>query len=325
MLSNNIYTILSSLPHNNHHLKRYIKFIEKYSNTHTEEYTENHHICPKALFPKFANLKKNPWNSSILTGRQHFIAHIMLAKIYGGSMIYCLYRLTKQCDIQVTPSQYDFIKRTASSYRSKNSKNRKWWHNPKTNQTIFQENTNSNDYILGRNVTYNKNKLGYYNINTLEMIYLEENETPPENFIKGSPKSLQNLWYDTKSGKAKYFNKNITLPTNYIKGSPESASWRYKNIETNEILYSKENNLHLTSNNIILYPILKDKKCYYDPDTLQMKYFSEDEAPVGWINKNIKQIGVSRTKGTKWYHNAQGKSKMFSPNNVPEGWYVGRK
>lgn len=44
-----IYTILSSKPHNDHYLKRYVKFIEscKQANNLCGVYTEGYHICPK--------------------------------------------------------------------------------------------------------------------------------------------------------------------------------------------------------------------------------------------------------------------------------------
>ncbi len=88
-----IYTILSSKPHNKHHLNRYFNFILACSQANSgktkEElgYTEKHHICPRAkdLFPEYKSFTKNPWNGVVLTARQHFIAHWMLWKAYGGS------------------------------------------------------------------------------------------------------------------------------------------------------------------------------------------------------------------------------------------------
>jgi hypothetical protein len=92
MFSTDIYTILSSKPHNQHYLKRYVKFIEYCNNinTHYTGYVEYHHILPKAktLFPEYKNFKQNPWNKIKLTPRQHFIAHWMLWKIFGGFMAY---------------------------------------------------------------------------------------------------------------------------------------------------------------------------------------------------------------------------------------------
>lgn len=85
-----IYTILASKPHNPHYLNRYITFIQncQLKNIDYNGYTEKHHICPKAkdMFPEYKSFKINNWNRVILTARQHFIAHWLLARIYGGTM-----------------------------------------------------------------------------------------------------------------------------------------------------------------------------------------------------------------------------------------------
>ena len=85
-----LFTILSSKPHNVHYLKRYVKFInlcETKNKTLSDTYTEKHHICPrsKSLFPEFSNLTKNKWNKIILTAKQHFVAHHLLWKAYPNT------------------------------------------------------------------------------------------------------------------------------------------------------------------------------------------------------------------------------------------------
>jgi hypothetical protein len=81
-----IYSILSSKPHNPHYLNRYITFIEKcqQKNVGYEGYVERHHICPKAddMFPEYIDFRLHPWNCVVLTARQHFIAHIILWKTF---------------------------------------------------------------------------------------------------------------------------------------------------------------------------------------------------------------------------------------------------
>ena len=101
MTSNNIYTILSSKPHNIHYLNRYIKFIDgcRLKNSSYSEYTEEHHICPKAkdLFPEYKSFRDFPYNKIRLTTHQHIIAHIILWKVYGGSQAQALdYFVNKQ-------------------------------------------------------------------------------------------------------------------------------------------------------------------------------------------------------------------------------------
>ena len=81
-----IYSILSSKPHNPHYLNRYITFIEhcQQKNVGHEGPVENHHICPKAkdMFPEYKDFRSHPWNKAPLTPRQHFIAHLILWKVF---------------------------------------------------------------------------------------------------------------------------------------------------------------------------------------------------------------------------------------------------
>lgn len=53
-------------------------------------YVERHHIRPKSLFP---DLKDDPSNIVILTAREHFIAHLLLAKIHGGVMAFAAHSM----------------------------------------------------------------------------------------------------------------------------------------------------------------------------------------------------------------------------------------
>jgi len=43
-------------------------------------YYEKHHILPKckSMFPEYSNLKEHPWNSVLLTPREHYICHMLL-------------------------------------------------------------------------------------------------------------------------------------------------------------------------------------------------------------------------------------------------------
>lgn len=81
-----ILNILKTKQHNEHYLRRYIRFIEGCisNNDYSIGRYEEHHICPKAkdMFPDYASFKKNPWNKAKLTPRQHFIAHWILYKAY---------------------------------------------------------------------------------------------------------------------------------------------------------------------------------------------------------------------------------------------------
>lgn len=85
----NIQELLRTIPGIDTYRNRYIKFIQYCigNNAMTEhKVTELHHICPSSLFPEYRNLRKCQWNSARLTPRQHFLAHYLLHKAYGGKM-----------------------------------------------------------------------------------------------------------------------------------------------------------------------------------------------------------------------------------------------
>lgn len=53
----------------------------------SQGYTEKHHILPKCIFPEYKSFSKNPWNMVRLTAREHFIAHLLLAKMYPDTAL----------------------------------------------------------------------------------------------------------------------------------------------------------------------------------------------------------------------------------------------
>jgi len=95
----NIYTLLAAMPHNPQYLNRYIKFINdcQQKNVGYTGKTEKHHICPQAkdMFPEYKSLRKHPWNKSVLTVRQHLLAHLLLVKVYpeSNSQKYALWKM----------------------------------------------------------------------------------------------------------------------------------------------------------------------------------------------------------------------------------------
>jgi hypothetical protein len=137
MSSIDIYSILSSKPHNPHYLNRYYKYIQYCTliniNISKEIYTENHHICPKSkqLFPEYKSFSLYNWNRVKLTGRQHLIAHLLLSKAYPWSnMIFGYNRMLtsssiKDPSIKINSRSYEKLKKEISI---KHSINHKMWH-----------------------------------------------------------------------------------------------------------------------------------------------------------------------------------------------------
>ena len=73
---------------NKKYLKRYIKFLyffNKENINYDSSIMHKHHILPVSLFNEFKNEK---WNIIKLSFREHYIAHYLLAKIFGGKMWY---------------------------------------------------------------------------------------------------------------------------------------------------------------------------------------------------------------------------------------------
>lgn len=69
--------------------KHYNLLIERAQSRNLTDYVEKHHIIPKAL-----GGTDDDFNIVELTPREHFIAHLLLSKIYGGKMKYALYMMS---------------------------------------------------------------------------------------------------------------------------------------------------------------------------------------------------------------------------------------
>lgn len=103
---------LSYRSSNTHYITRYLKFINSRTITNNIG-VHRHHILPKAedMFPEFSNLTINPWNCCILTYREHFIAHVMLAKIFPKTSQYsCLLHMKNASGKNISSKLYHELK-----------------------------------------------------------------------------------------------------------------------------------------------------------------------------------------------------------------------
>ena len=109
-----LYEILASEAHNPHYLTKYITFISRCQakNRSYTEYTERHHICPRAMFPEFTSFSEFPWNCVKLTVRQHFIAHLLLYKAYPGvkSQAQTIYYMNSMSSRKINSKLYANLK-----------------------------------------------------------------------------------------------------------------------------------------------------------------------------------------------------------------------
>jgi hypothetical protein len=76
--------------------RHYDALIQKALNrSKPEGYTEKHHIVPRSM-----GGSDDPTNLVILTAREHCVAHILLAKIHGGTMWYAAYIMINRFTIK---------------------------------------------------------------------------------------------------------------------------------------------------------------------------------------------------------------------------------
>jgi hypothetical protein len=73
-------------------------------------YVEKHHILPRSL-----GGDDSPKNIVSLTAREHFIAHMLLAHIHGGSQWYAVIKMSQQCGTKNSRS-FEYARQKAISY-----------------------------------------------------------------------------------------------------------------------------------------------------------------------------------------------------------------
>jgi hypothetical protein len=116
---------MSYIVKSKHHLKRYNKFIESLKDQNIDGYSEKHHIIPRSMGG--TNDKDNLIQ---LTARQHFIAHWMLWKAYGGKMMHAFHMMlhgrgknSKQKRYtKVNSKTYEILMKESAEFSSKRSK-----------------------------------------------------------------------------------------------------------------------------------------------------------------------------------------------------------
>lgn len=77
-------------------------------------YTEKHHILPKSLYPEFKCFKQNPWNMSVLTAREHFIAHRLLTKFIKTDvwkMHHAIWKMACVGDLKISSRTYEYLRK----------------------------------------------------------------------------------------------------------------------------------------------------------------------------------------------------------------------
>ena len=132
------------------HLNQYIKFIDSRPIREKEKFkTSNHHKIPKALGG--SNDKENMIH---LTRREHFIAHLILWKVFGRSMALAFHLMRKGNKYQqnqyykLTSRQFEQLRIEKIKYVANSNKNSKRSEKSKLKMSKAQKgNQNAKDHI----------------------------------------------------------------------------------------------------------------------------------------------------------------------------------
>jgi len=118
-------------PIDNKYTRHYWKLINTRKNRITSGYTEKHHIVPRSLGG--TNLKDNLVS---LTPREHFIAHLLLTKMFDGDEKYKMYYAFNMILVKGTENQrykptsrfYEQARQLVGVTSAKNNKGRVPWN-----------------------------------------------------------------------------------------------------------------------------------------------------------------------------------------------------
>ena len=253
------------------YIDRYIKFI-KYCDDKNRSldietmYTEKHHILPRSEFPEFI---KNENNIIILTGKQHYIAHWMLAKALSSKNMWFAFNQMRR--LGKTSILYEYAKIYISESISKANKGKKHTQEFKDNVSKrfkgkrpakcsmtnkhFWADPNDNRFATGeivdsaigrRHTAATKRKIGkankgksYYSDQSgnVRMFYSDQ---VPAGFIP----YINPSWYDSKcentiwifneqTGDQLRIKKEDAIPIGYTKGRNPNKHTGWEEINNN--------------------------------------------------------------------------------------------
>lgn len=222
-------------------IEKRVKFFPLFKSS--EQYCEQHHIVPRCL-----NGTDDPLNLVNLTAREHFIAHVLLMKIYPNDI-----RLSSAVQImmkrsldirKINSKKYEFIRQEIAKTKSIHQSALCWIRNIQKNiQTFWPKNTQltinmiNDGWEFGRLPT---DKCGYKAgkfiriTNDIEDKYISKDDIIPAGWRRGMSQKNKQHQSDackgrkgTTTGKKCIINNN-TQQVKYIDSTtPLPDGWRY--------------------------------------------------------------------------------------------------
>jgi hypothetical protein len=310
-----IYSILSSKPHNPHHLNRCITFIEhcQQKNVGYEGYVERHHICPKAddMFPEYEDFKLHPWNCAVLTARQHFISHIMLSKAFHNinSQTYALWFMSNSDKCKIYSKTYETLRKKISRERKGKIVVRDKEGN------MIRVRRDDPRYLSGELVSVNKDSL---TVRDKEGNVFRASKDDPR-YMSGEIVSVLKGWLFVKDKEGKTFNVPSDDPR-YILGE------LVFHLKGRMVAKDKEDNLISIETNDPRY--LSGELVVFSKGTVVVRdkegnVFRALKDDPRYLSGELVSISKGRLKGRKYYNNGI-KNGMFIPGTEPKDFVPGR-
>jgi hypothetical protein len=341
-----IYSILTSKPHNPHYLNRYINFIQQcqQKNVGYDGYTENHHFCPKAkdMFPEYVCFRKNPWNKAPLNPRQHFIAHLLLWKSYPT--LHCMLEAVNYMSENISKQAVNKNSRLYAKLRTEFIEFRKTKVAVKDSEGCnFLVDKNDSRYLSGELVGVTKgmcvvvDHLGNkfmtetYNLNTNGLRSIHKGKVTVKDELGNKFKvDLENERY--RNGTLIPENKDLVLVKDK-EGNIFKAHKSDPRFITNEIFGVAKGMVNVKDKEGNKFQVSSDDERFATGD---IKHEAEGKIGItnGKINKMIenheiipegwyKGITKKSQRGMICITNGVDNSRIYSHEIMPEGWYKG--
>jgi hypothetical protein len=310
----------SKIPEINlHYLNRYISFVTKLNKKKKSKGLESHHILLKSIFPEYKSFALYPTNKSVLTPREHFIAH---------KILYCACKQNQKISaayVILSNSKKDLISsRDFEKARKINSENQMNIITVINLDTKKIRRTHRDD-ILPNEVSASTGKHYYWNNDTETLKRFYEWEDIPDGYNKSigpnrkTRGSLGMVWvHSTEDPDTYKMCETENIPLGWVRGNPTNKSKDriWVNDGKNEFMVypselSPSHNLGRLKNSL-------ENFCgswYYNPNTQKFKRFAENRQPEGWTTYNKSKFCYNPLTFER--------KRIYDETQIPDGWVLG--
>lgn len=303
---------------NQHYLARYLKFVLSRDKRVKRFGLESHHILIKSIFPQYDSASKHPTNRSMLTPREHLIAHRILFK-------------AAKFDKRIAAAWVALANTNQSKMTSREFEEARLINRLLSLGMVTVRNTLTNKFermykgdMLPHHVHMFKGRSVYWSEAQGRSLMLYEWDEVPEGFVKGCDPSQNRqhskgmVWMHNPYNLSEYTVCNEEdSPEGWVKGNPtndcKGRIWVNNGVEERMVFgYDICDGWSLgrldgsVSHFTEVY--------YHDPETNASGRFIYGEAPANWV----------RGSGMVYYHDPETMERgKFVEGTAPDGWLRG--